>query len=167
MSQIADRFLLILGCAAGAVFLVRCLDPSVFNDEENLMKMVEMQPALELLIIAVCLWIAVPGLFRKIKSKTLYDLIYITCFFIACGILVFLFPSYIPADASIEDKDLYMQLLVYAMLGAFLLSYAAWEGHKRKIARKSMDKIRAEGDEAHERAMRDQEEYDEKKCEDD
>lgn len=149
-----DRFWLVIGAMAAAMFLIRCLEPDIMASEENLKKFIDLQPMFELLIIALCLWTIVPGLFIKMKGQTAYDLIYYSCFFIGAGLLFIILPGYIPAEATKDEQQTYINLIVYGLLGLFLLTYAMWNDHKRKIAKKKMDAVKAEGDEAHAEAIR-------------
>lgn len=145
---------LIIGAIFATDLITRIAYPDVITPE-YLETWNEVVPLIEILFISICLMQTVPKLFRKVKSKTVYDIIVYSCFFIGCGIVIFILPDFIPADATKEDADYMIKIVVYLMLGAFLTVYFLWETHKQKVAKRKNEQSKAESDAIHEKAMMD------------
>lgn len=143
---------LYIGVIAAVIFISRAMSPNGFS-EDDVAKLSDIQPMIELVIIMLCLLTLVPSLLRKIKTQTIQDLCVWMCVLMAVGIAIFILPSYIPADATKDETDLYTKLMVYGIIASIFVVYLIWETHKAKKRKKLNDERKAESDLVHQKAM--------------
>lgn len=143
---------LCLGVIAATMFITRMMSPNGLS-EDDVARLIDIQPMIELIIIILCLLTLVPSLLRKIKTQTIQDLCVWICVFTAVGIAIFMLPSYIPATATKDETDTYTKLIVYGIVVLVFVIYLIWESHKAKKRKKLNDESKAESDLVHQKAM--------------
>lgn len=137
MTDMVRRTYIILTGLAFAMFLTRALvtmDGGQFPaTQEELEKLIAIQPIVELTIMFGFLYGIVPQWAEKLKSKTIKEIVQYGAIYGGVAIIIVLFPEYL--DLPWGEQRLIILAEAFAVMTVlFLISY--WYGKKYKSGKK-------------------------------
>lgn len=137
MTDMVRRTYIILTGLAFAMFLTRALviyEGGQFPEtQEDLEKLIAIQPIVELTIMFGFLYSIVPQWAERLKSKTLKEIVQYGAIYSGLAIIIVLFPEYL--DLPWGEQRLIILAEAFAVMAViFLISY--WYGKKYKSGKK-------------------------------
>lgn len=135
MMDLSKRVFTILAVCSGC-FLMARLSSGNNLEPEDIEKLIQVQPLLEILILGSFFISIVPEWVEKVKSKTLKDLVWYGSSFIGIALIILLFPEFTEVSYG-EQRMVIVGICAVIFAALWMVSY--WWGKKHEKSKEESE----------------------------